>query len=143
MSYETQTTTERAPWDGIPSAQMRADWIGAFTTMKTGQSLLWAGGILTMQDDGQLHYEAHDAINGGVTLNVDTIDNPEALRLLVQTNPGIAKQWAAQYGINTEYDATMAAYYARTKAFEEAGKSYGRRGFDDPNEWLARRKGDL
>lgn len=80
---------------------MQSDWNSYFNSATPGSSINWGGGTLTMGANGDAKYAAQGALNGGTTLNRNSIDNPNTLQSLMAQAPGIAKQWRDQYGVTS------------------------------------------
>ena len=86
---------------GVVPDAMKADWNSYFDTAKPGETINWGGGTLTMGADGEAIYKAANSVNGGNVLNRNSIDSNGAwLSMLAASSPGVAKQWADQYGYN-------------------------------------------
>ena len=95
---------------------MRNDWNSYFDGAKPGASTAWGGGTLTMGDNGEAKYSAQGALNGGTTINRNSIDNPASLQMLMAQAPGIAQQWKQQYGMDSGLNANDQAYWNNTLA---------------------------
>lgn len=106
---------------GAPTA-MRNDWNSYFDGAKAGSSTNWGGGTLTMGDNGEAKYAAQGALNGGNTLNRNSIDNPNTLQSLMGQAPGIAKQWGDQYGIKSGLNENDQRYFDNAIGSQQASQ---------------------
>jgi hypothetical protein len=121
---ESMLTSQAQPQQnlgmGAPTA-MRNDWNSYWDGAKPGSSTAWGGGTLTMGDNGEAKYSAQNALNGGVSINRNSIDNPNSLQMLMAQAPGIAQQWKQQYGVDAGLNANDQSYW--NNALSQQGRT--------------------
>ena len=86
---------------GQANDQMRNDWNGFFGGTANGAAVDWGGGKLQNMGNGKAYFSSADIGNGGAYINQSDIDNPETLRNLMASSPGIAQEWA-KYGLQPD-----------------------------------------
>lgn len=115
------TQSYGGPAQNLGMGQMRTDWNSYFDGAKPGSSTAWGGGTLTMGDNGEAKYAAQGALNGGTTINRNSIDNPNSLQSLMAQAPGIAQQWKQQYGVDAGLNANDQNYWSN--ALSQQGRT--------------------